>query len=90
MYRFLINPVVATVTHGDNLYCPGVQSGEWRWCKGHPETVNHRLVVYDSEEKPARPRTIGMFETEGAADFVLGLMLQLSAQRREALWLMLK
>jgi len=24
-----------TLTHGDNKKCPKVQSGEWKWCKGH-------------------------------------------------------
>jgi len=26
---------MATLTHGDNKKCPRVQSGEWKWCKGH-------------------------------------------------------
>lgn len=35
-YRFHIHEIPASVlTHGDNRKCPKVQSGEWKFCKGH-------------------------------------------------------
>ncbi len=27
-----------TLTHGDNRECPEVQSGQWKYCKGHSVT----------------------------------------------------
>lgn len=27
----------STIHHGDNRECPQVQSGEWKYCKGHEQ-----------------------------------------------------